>query len=568
MKNDLESERSEYHKFWQDVADYAAPRLLRFDTSNTEKGYRQHTKIVNSTATLDLEILVAGMQASITPSWERWAELGDIDDSDGAPREETLWYQSVTEICHEILLASNFYKKTPAFYEDISCFGTAAIYAEEDLDRVINFHSLTMGTFYVAQDHRGRVNTLFRDFTMTVQQIVDKFGKKDGARVVEGSVPGYIKTAYENGRLQERTSVTHAVLPNPDYIEGHKNPVYRKYASVYYVNGEGTLGLSSETLLAGQNKADEKEVILRRSGMEEFGTLVGRWRTVGEDVYGTRHPFDLCIDDVKQLQYFDRKTMRAADQGVDPTMLVDEKIRNKAPLFVPGEQIFTALRGNAPGAKRAVDVNYNIEHSKMVTDTVAMRIGRAMKKDLFMAVLDTVRSGATATEVDAKTREKMMILGPFNDIISTDVLDPLMSMVFNYANRQGRIPEAPESIQGRPIKIRYVSAMAKAQAMIGAQPIERYLSFIGNYANLDPRVLRKVNAERAADEYARVMGVPAKIMSSQEEIDEMIAREQEQMEAQQEQEAAMNQAQTMKDLGQAKVESDNALGQLAEATGG
>jgi len=40
------------------------------------------------------------------------------------------------------------------------------------------------------------------------------------------------------------------------------------------------------------------------------------------------------------------------------------------------------------------------------------------------------------------------------------------------------------------------------------------------------------------------------------------------MEAQQEQEAAMNQAQTMKDLGQAKVESDNALGQLAEATGG
>ena len=52
---------------------------------------------------------------------------------------------------------------------------------EEDSESVIITQSFPIGSYFIAKDHRGRVNTFFREFRMTVRQLVDKFGTEDGA---------------------------------------------------------------------------------------------------------------------------------------------------------------------------------------------------------------------------------------------------------------------------------------------------------------------------------------------------------------------------------------------------
>ena len=56
--------------------------------------------------------------------------------------------------------------------------------------------------------------------------------------------------------------------------------------------------------------------------------------------------------------------------------------------------------------------------------------------------LDTVRS---ATEIDARREEKLVLLAHFLERFENEQLDPTINRVFNICQRAGLFPDAPES---------------------------------------------------------------------------------------------------------------------------
>ena len=57
-------------------------------------------------------------------------------------------------------------------------FGTAAMFIEEDNDDLLKFSTRHIDEVYIAENDKGRIDTIFRRFHMTARALVQKFGRQ------------------------------------------------------------------------------------------------------------------------------------------------------------------------------------------------------------------------------------------------------------------------------------------------------------------------------------------------------------------------------------------------------
>jgi hypothetical protein len=174
--------------------------------------------------------------------------------------------------------------------------------------------------------------------------------------------------------------------------------------------------------------------------------------------------------------------------------------------------------------------------------------------------LDTVRS---ATEIDARREEKLVLLGPVLERFENEALDPAIARIYSIMLRSKLLPDIPDGLQGQEIEIQYVSILSTAQSAVGVAPTERFLQLIGNMAAVYPSVVNIPNIEEMLRDYGRDIGVKAKHINSVDEVAERTAA-QEQVLAQRE---AMAQGSALAQAGKTLSETDvgggsNALQQL------
>ena len=150
------------------------------------------------------------------------------------------------------------------------------------------------------------------------------------------------------------------------------------------------------------------------------------------------------------------------------------------------------------------------------------------------------RRQITAREIDERHEEKLLMLGPVLERLHSELLDPLIDRTFNIMMRNNLMPEPPKELDGIDLKVEYISVMAQAQRAIGTGAIERLAGFVGNLAAAKPEVLDKLDADQSIDEYAEMLGVPPKIVVS----DDQVAKIRAQRAEMQKQQMMMDQAQS------------------------
>ncbi len=164
-------------------------------------------------------------------------------------------------------------------------------------------------------------------------------------------------------------------------------------------------------------------------------------------------------------------------------------------------------------------------------------------------MLDQLDKGRmTAQEVMARNQEKLQQLGPVVERLQYEFLNRILERVYNILDRSGIFPDIPEELQdivGEEFRIEYISPLAQAQKMSGLTSIEQGIGFIGQAAQFDQTVLDKVNLTEAVANYLAQVGVPAAMIRSDEEVQEIQKQRQEAQaaaEAQAQQQAAIAQA--------------------------
>jgi len=562
LRATLANERTSFEAHWRDLGDYILPRRPRFTVSDVNRGDRRNQKIIDATATLAARTLRSGMMAGITSPARDWKRLTtpDPDLAEFGPVKS--WLHIVNQRMSTAFLRSNLYQSLPIVYGDLGVFGTAAMMIEEDLEDVIRCYTFPIASYMIANNDKLKVDVFFREFRMTVRQLVMKFGQKDAktGRPMWEHFSTQVKNLWERGDYEQWIDVCHVIRPNSEYNPDMIHSKYKKYASCYYE--KGYMGGAETNYMTG---ADDNRY-LRESGYDYFPVLCPRWEVTGEDVYATDCPGMTALGDIKQLQLGEKRAAEAIDKMVRPPMTGPSSLKNAKASILPGDITFVDVREGQQGFRPAHEVRPQIQDLEYKQDQVRQRIRRAFFEDLFLMLANTDRREITAREIEERHEEKLLALGPVLEQLNQDMLDPLIDITFDMMVRQGVIPEPPEELQGVNLKVEYISIMAQAQKLIGISGVERFAGFVGNIASQtgDPTVLDKVDVDQMIDVYGDLTSVPPGIVRPDEAVEAIRTNRAQAQQAAQKAEMIAGGAKAAKDLASADMSGDNALTRLLE----
>jgi hypothetical protein len=484
----MRTERSSFISHWQDISSYISPRTARYLRTERNRGEKVNQNIINETATLAHRTLESGLMAGMSSPARPWFILGPPDPGmkEYGPVKE--WIDTVTRMMREVYTRSNLYSVLPKAYGSLGAYGTQSFGLLEDDQEVIRAYPFPIGSYMIDCNDRMNVDCLYREYSMTVRQVVTKFGIDN--------VSTTVRNLWDKASYNAWVNVIHAIEPNFS-SKGTMESRDKAFISVYYEEGK------------------ERDKPLRVSGYDEFPGIASRWYVNGEDVYGTNCPGMTALGAVKQLQLEERRKLQALDKFVNGAVEADATLRNSGVDLLPGGVVWRAGMGNSPnpGIRKIETIDPNI-FTVLGQDIkeVEYRIRRCFYEDLMLMLATSDNSQMTAREVEERHSEKLLVLGPMMEQSNDDLFDPLIDRTFNIMFRRGMFPTPPKELEGQPLRVEYVSIMAQAQKLIGVASIERFVGFVGQIGTFRPDVHDKVDYDQIVDEYGEMTGVPAKIV--------------------------------------------------------
>lgn len=559
LRSQLTQERTSFIPQYRDVNDFIIPYRGRFFIEDVNRGDRRNLNIINSKGTFAANTLASGMMAGVTSPARPWFKLGAADDELSEFGSVKNWLDLVGRRMNNVFLKSNIYKTLPTSHRDNGTFGTAPLSIEEDFDKVIHTKSYPVGSYFIAVDSKGKVNTWMREYAMTVRNVVETFGEKDHNGNWDWSkFSTMVKQCWDRGQYQSWIQIVHAIYPNDEYDFRSPFAKHKKFASCYYERG--FINSSQRNYMDGPND----NTYLRETGYDYFPILCPRWMVNGEDAYGTECPGFVAIGDIKQLQHGEKVHGKALDKMVDPAMVASVALQNSRISLLSGDITFVNERDGQQNFRAAHEVNLRIDHLDAKMDKIEYRISRAFYEDLFLMLAQSDRRQITATEIDERKEEKLLALGPVLEQLNDDLLDPLIDITFDLMNRKGMIPPPPAELQGMPLRVEYISMMAQAQKMIGIGTHERFMNSVLAISAQKPDVWDKVDTDQYIDRYADNLSVANGVVRTDEATAQIRDQRAKQQRQQQMAQNLPGMASAAKDLSQADMSGDSALAKLTE----
>ena len=516
----LMEKRSNWESHWQEVADLMLPRKAEI-TKERARGDKRHTQIFDATSVHALELLAASLHGMLTSSANRWFSLRFKETQLNESDEAKEWLEDSTQRMYDVISKSNFQQEIFECYHDLIAFGTSCLMIEEDQEDVLNFSARHIKEIYIQENKKGYVDTLYRRFKMPAQAAVSKFGFENVSRDIQN---------IANKNPFDDIDLVHVVRPRAEFDPNKKDKKNMPYQSVYFEYGSGH--------------------IISIGGFLEHPYVIPRYLKASTEQYG-RSPGMNALPDVKVLNKMVENSLKAAAKQIDP------------PLLIPDDGMLAPIR-MSPGSinyyrsgsrDRIEPLNINANTSITINNENQRRdaINKMFHIDQLVV---TENRNMTATEVFQRQEEKMRILGPVLGRLQSELLSPLITRVFNILLRNGLFLQSPDILQQQELKIEFVSPMALAQRGQELQSLMRGLEIFGSLAQTMP-VMDYIDENGLVKNIIDILGLPAKVIKSDAEVEQIRADRAEQEAQQMEMQQQMAETQMAKNAApMAKVVQD------------
>ena len=491
----LQTKRQTWESHWQEVSDYMLPRKSDVNRERS-KGDKRNVQIYDSTAVHSLELLASSLHGMLTSNATRWFQLrykeAILNDSDEAKE----WLEDAMDKMYIAFARSNFQQEIFENYHDLIAFGTSCLFIEEDKDDIIRFSARHIKEIYITENEKGFVDTIYRKFKMTAKAALERFGKENISRDLTVK---FTKTPFDD------VEIVHVVRPrnifNPNKLDKQNMP----FQSVYMEYETGH--------------------IISIGGFREFPYVVPRYLKASNEIYG-RSPGMNSLPDVKVLNKMVEVSLKAAQKQVDPPLLVPDDAMILPVRTAPGSLNY--YRSGSRDRIESLNIGANNPLGLNMEDQRRRSISRTFHVD---QLLIQENRTMTATEVMQRNQEKMRILGPVIGRLQQELLMPLIIRVFSIMLRNKQFLPAPEILTNQEVDIEYVSPVAVAQKGSQLEGIMRGLELFGSISQIAP-VTDYIDENGLVKQIINILGLPAKMIKSDKEVQEIRAVRQEQQAAQ------------------------------------
>ena len=507
----LQGKRQNWESHWQEVADYCLPRKADVNVART-KGDKRNIQIFDATAVHSLELLASSLQGMLTSSANRWFQLRYKEvalNEDDTAKE---WLEDSIDKMYVAFARSNFQQEIFENYHDLLAFGTSCLFIEEDKDDIVRFSARHIKEVYITENEKGLVDTVYRKFQLTAKAALDKFGQENLSRDILVKAQ---KNPFDDIEL------VHIVRPrslfNPKKLDKQNMP----FQSVYMEYETGH--------------------IISIGGFRELPYVVPRYLKASNEIYG-RSPAMNSLPDVKVLNKMVEVSLKAAQKQVDPPLLVPDDA-----MILPIRTAPSSINYYRSGSRDRIEtlnIGANNPLGLNMEDQRRRSISRTFHVD---QLLIQENRTMTATEVMQRNQEKMRILGPAIARLQQELLQPLIIRVFNIMLRGKKFLPAPETLGGQEIDVEYVSPVALAQKGQELESIVRGLELFGSIGQIAP-VQDYIDENGLVKKIIQVLGLPARMIKSDKQVQEIRAERQAQQAAQAQMQQEMMQTEQAKNV--------------------
>lgn len=482
-------------------------------------------EIYDDTAKDAARILASSFASGLTPANSLWFGL---DTGGTESDEESRWLSDAAQFIFDNIHGANFDAAAFECHLDMASGpGMFVLYTEEAKTGGYRFEQWPFGQCSVSSSESGgRVDTISREFEMTIEQLVTAYGLE---KVSDAS-----REKYANGDLDKKVTVIWQIYPR----------------KVRQVAGQGAR-LAKNKAFASCHLELQQNHVLRESGYDEFPCCVPRWQLKPGTPYASG-PMSAVIATVKTLNELKRLELvnlefaaygmfKATDDGVlNPhtttigprRVVVVADMKNFEPMASAGDFKVSVLK--------AEDLQRDIR-KLMLADQLQPQDGPAM----------------TATEVHARIMLIRQQLGPIFGRLQAEWLRPLIERCFGIAFRAGALQRAcgpvPQTLLDKDITITYQSPLARAQKLEEVTAIDQWVGGILGYvqATGDTSQLDEINTTEIHKFKRDALGVPS---LAQRTVDEVTKLRNERQAAKQRQEQQAQQQQIQTTAGEAMAQ--------------
>ena len=514
----LEADRGTWESHWQEILDYVMPRKAEI-TFLRSRGEKRTEVLFDSTAITANNLLAASLQGTLTSPSLPWFSLKLRDDDANKIRDIQIWLEDTARRMYAVFNESNFNTEVHEMYLDLCSIGTSAIFVEEAnegfLKGGLHFNTLHISEYFIQENVKGTVDTLYRKYKMTARQAVQEFGEKNIGTKIKEALKAKPDTQF---------NFIHAVEPTEDY--------------------ERAIGKAKTKLpFHSCHVCFEDKMVVRTGGYNEFPYLVPRWAKATGEIFG-RSPSYNALPDIKTLNKAVEIGLKAWAKAIDPPLLVtDDGVIGRVRMTPAG---ITVVRSDTAIKPLQIGSNWQI------TDLKENQLRTAIRQAYYSDQLQLQEGPQmTATEVQVRYELMQRLLGPTLGRFQTEFLNPLIERVFGIMMRADALMPRPEAMGGLNMDIEYVGPLARSQRMEEAVAVERLYQLAMQVVQVDPTVMDVINHEQAIRMRATLLGVPKTVLRGEDEVAEI--REQRAAAQQQAQEQAMAQQQADTALSQGKA---------------
>ena len=525
--------RQSYEPVWQQIDERINPTGVQFGRAagDSGKGRQHNDKVFDATPGLALDRFKAAIHSLVTPRNQQWHGLATPDDDLSEDPEVMRYLQEVTNRLFGARYRANFDSEVQGCYGAGGKYGSFAMFIGERPGHGLYYRSVPIEQSYFAENEYGTIDLFHREWFWTARQAHARWGDK---------LPSVIKDAAER-RPDQQFRFLHVVKPRTDADVGRLDHQGMAFVSFY-------IHVDTRTLV-------------EEGGFRTFPYAVGRYDLVAGDTYG-RSPCMTILPDVKMLNEMNRTTIQAAQLALLPPMLAQRDGVLDALRLTPGAINYGGVDEQGRALVQPLNMGANLPIGIEMMDQKRSVINDALLQTLFQILID--KPNITATEAMLRAQEKGQLIGPTGSRIESEFLSPMVARELDLLAAAGQLPEMPEQLaeRGGAYELKFDSPLSRMREADGGVAILRTFEQLAPLAQVaGPAAFKRFNIDASAKELARLNGMPAKLLYTDEEMEQIDAQQAEQANLQQILQAAPVAASAAKDLAQANVLSSTAEGQ-------
>ena len=502
----LFDKRSGLLSLWQMIAESFYPERADFTTARNV-GDELANGLMTSYPVLARRDLGNAFGAMLRPTAKDWFKAG-TNHSDREDTEAKQWLEKMTAMQKRAMYdsRSQFQRATKEGDHDFSAFGQCCI--SKELNKAGNgllYRCWHLRDVAWAENSEGELDTIHRKWKPSAAMLVQMFPK---------TVHQKVRDKLEKEPYTE-INVRHVVMPSEEYERIGGKRFTQPYVSIY---------------IDIDNKHE-----LECVGSWTRHYTIARWSTVSGSQYAHSPAVVAALPDARLLQAMTLTILSAGEKAVDPPMLaVKEAIRGDVGLYA----------GGITWVDAAYDERLGEVLRPLTVDKTGLGFGLDYAQDLRAQLADAfylsklnlppvTGRDMTAYEVGQRVQEFIRNTLPLFEPVETSYNASLCDDTFEILLRA--TPEmrnsVPKSIQGADIRFSFESPIHEANERIKIGQLSEAVQILAAAANLDPGAVNIIDGREAARD-ALSSTVPAKWLRSPQAVDEIVAQQQQAMEAQ------------------------------------